>query len=101
MALVRHIVIWRFKEGFSSGENRENAQRVKRELENLKSVIPGIVEIGVHIDPLSSSNMNIVLNSVFENEAALETYRTHPAHVEAGKFVRAVTQDRACIDYVE
>ena len=46
-----------------------------------------------------SSNRDVALISTFETVEALATYQTHPAHVEAGKYVRSVTCNRACMDY--
>lgn len=97
--MVRHIVLWNYAEGFSDTENLENAKKMKAELENLKSLIDGVVEIQVHIDAIASGNRAIMLDSLFESRAALEAYATHPEHVRVGQFVRAVTRDRACFDY--
>ena len=99
--MVRHIVIWNFKEGLSEEENRQNALTVKKELENLTSVIEGIVELKVYVDALPSSNRNVILNSLFVDEKALAEYQVHPEHKRVGLFVREVLQDRACMDYVE
>lgn len=50
---------------------------------------------------LDSSNREIALIGTYENVEALKAYQVHPAHVEAGKFVRSVTCERACLDYEE
>ena len=101
--MVRHIVAWNYKEGFSDSENKENAEKIKSELEALPRLIDGIIEMKVYIysDLLSSGNRNIVLNSLFKNEEALAAYIIHPEHKRAGEFVRSVTQDRASVDYIE
>ena len=99
--MVRHIVIWNFKEGFSDTEKRQNALTVKTELENLKKVIEGIIELEVFIDALPSSNRDIVLNSLFEDENALSLYQIHPEHKRVSAYVGTVLQDRTCIDYYE
>ena len=99
--MVRHIVTWNYRDGFSESENKENALRIKNELESLKHSIEGIIEMRVHINELSSSNKDLVLNSLFESAEALANYQVHPEHVRVGGFVRSVTQNRACIDYYE
>lgn len=101
MALVHHIVVLRYKDGFTDEENRANARKVKAELERLKGGIPGIVDFTVCIDALPSSNMDMVINSTFESEAALAAYQIHPEHVRAAAFVASVMRDRTCIDYYE
>ena len=61
----------------------------------------GIIEIKVHINELSSSNRDIILNSLFESEKALADYQVHPEHEKIGEFIGSVLKNRACIDYYE
>jgi len=98
--MLRHIVTWNYKDGFSEDENKENALKIKQGLEALED-IDGVVEIKVYINALSSSNKDIVLNSLFESEEALAEYQVHPEHKKMGAFIGSVTQNRACIDYYE
>lgn len=97
--MVKHIVLWNFKEGMTEAERTEAAARMKKELEAIKPLVDGAVEIQVVRNEMESSNRDIALISTFETEEALKTYQVHPAHVEAGKFVRSVTENRACLDY--
>lgn len=97
--MVKHIVLWNFVEGLSHAEKAEAGAKIKALLEPIKELVPGAVEIQVLRNQLSSSNRDIALVSAFESVDALATYQNHPAHVEAGKYVRSVTCDRACIDY--
>ena len=97
--MIRHIVMWNYKDGLTEAEKNESARKIKHKLESLIDVIDGIVEIKVHINELTSSNRDIVLDSLFESLDALEAYQAHPAHKEAGAYVGTVTQDRACIDF--
>jgi len=99
--MVRHIVTWNFKEGFTENENKENAQKIKSSLEDLTQVVDGIIELTVCIAPLPSSNRDILLNSLFQNKEALSTYQTHPEHKKIGTFISTVLQNRSCIDYNE
>jgi len=99
--MVRHIVAWNYKDGFSDNENKENAQKVKSELEALTKCIDGIIELKVHIDVLSSSSKDVILNSLFESEEALSAYQIHPEHQRVGAFVGTVMQNRVCVDYYE
>jgi len=93
--------MWKYKEGFSDNENQKNATKVKAGLEALKSSIPEVVELKVHINALSSSNMDIVLDSFFENEEAMAAYKIHPEHMKVAEFIGSVLQDRAVIDYYD
>ncbi len=99
--MVRHIVAWNYAEHFTAQENKQNALLMKKELENLIHLIPGIVSIHLYIDPLSTSDSDLLLDSVFENEEALKSYIVHPEHVRVGtNYVKPVTANRKCIDVV-
>uniref|UniRef100_UPI004057C474 Dabb family protein n=1 Tax=Acetatifactor sp. TaxID=1872090 RepID=UPI004057C474 len=97
--MVKHIVLWNFIETLSDAEKKEAALKMKALLEPIKELVTGAVDIQVISNDFPSSNRDIALISTFETAEALSTYQTHPAHVEAGKYVRSVTCNRACMDY--
>ncbi len=97
--MVKHIVLWNFVETLSVEEKKAAGEKMKALLEPIKEHVPGAVEIQVICNEQSSSNREIALISTFETVEALAAYQVHPLHVEAGKYVRSVTCDRACMDY--
>lgn len=98
--MVRHIVAWNYADGFTKEENRKNAEIMKRELEALKELIEGIVSIQVLINPVDTSDSDILLDSAFESEEALKAYTIHPEHVRVGtNYVKPVVKNRKCIDF--
>lgn len=97
--MVKHIVLWNFVETLSEEERKEAGLKMKSILEPLKDVIPGVISLRVVINEIESSNRDIALIGEYESKETLKGYVVHPAHVEAGKYVRSVTCDRACIDY--
>lgn len=99
--MVRHIVMWSFRDGFSEAQKKEHAQKIKNGLENLINLIDGIKEMKVEIEPLESSSRDAVLNSLFESEEALRKYQIHPEHKKISSFVHSVMQNRICMDYYE
>ncbi len=97
--MVKHIILWKLKEEHNNDEVKKG---IKEGLEGLKGVVPGLLEIKVQTAKLDSSNVDVMLYSVFENEAALKGYAVHPAHVNvADTKVRPYTQTRSCIDFEE
>jgi hypothetical protein len=97
--MVRHLVAWNYAEGFTEEENRKNAGIMKQELENLKNLIDGIISIKLYTNPLGTSDADLLLDSVFENEEALKAYVVHPEHVRVGtNYVKPVVRNRKCID---
>lgn len=95
--MVKHIILWTLKDEFNNDEIKND---MKKSLEALKGVVPGLLEIEVQIDKLASSNVDVMLYSVLESEEALKGYAVHPAHVEvADTKVRPFTATRSCIDF--
>ena len=45
------------------------------------------------------SNYDLSLIFDFKNMDDLNAYQKHPMHVEFGKFIAAIRESRACIDY--
>ena len=98
--MVKHVILWQLKDEFSEEEKVSIRAGIKEGLEGLAGKIPGLTEIKVQTDMLSSSNVDVMLDSTFVDEAALKGYAVHPAHVEvADTKVRPYTKTRACIDY--
>jgi len=97
--VVKHIILWNLKEEFNTPEIK---QGIKNGLEGLKGTVPGLIEIEVKSSNLESSNVDVMLYSVFESEEALKGYSVHPEHVRvADTFVRPYTEKRSCIDFKE
>lgn len=100
--MVKHIILWQLKDEFSVEEKENIKAGIKAGLEGLQDQIEGLVEIKVQTDGLTSSNVDVMLDSTFTDEASLKGYAVHPAHVEvADTKVRPYTKTRACMDYEE
>lgn len=98
--MVKHVILWTLKEEYSDSEKLEIKKGIKEGLEGLLGKIPGLVEIKVNINGLSSSNADLMLDSTFENENSLKAYAVHPEHVAvADGKVRPYTASRTCLDY--
>ena len=98
--MVKHIILWKLKEGYSKEQIKEIKLGIKENLEALKGQIPGLIDIKVNIEGLASSNADLMLDSTFENEEALKVYANHPAHVAvADGKVRPFTAERNCMDF--
>ncbi len=95
--MVKHIILWNLKEEYNTDEIKAG---IKNGLESLKGEIPGLLEIKVIINPLETSNSDVMLYSAFEDYDSLKGYAVHPKHVYAADtFVRPFTKSRSCMDY--
>ena len=98
--MVKHVILWTLKEELSTSEQEDVKRGIKEGLEGLAGKIPGLLDIKVNIEGLSSSNADLMLDSTFESEEALKGYAVHPEHVAvADGKVRPYTAIRSCLDY--
>ena len=98
--MVRHVILWKLKDGFSDGEKQRICQNAKAGLEGLQGRIPGLRSIAVITDGLPTSNADMMLDSLFDDAAALAGYAAHPAHLDvANSNVRPFVQTRLCLDF--
>lgn len=98
--MVHHVILWKLKEDLLKQEKEEVLKNIKENLEALDGKVPGLVKITVITHPLESSNSDIMLDSLLENEEALKGYQIHPEHVKVvDTYVRPYTEVRMCIDY--
>ncbi len=94
--MIKHLILWKLKAGVDPSVK----QGIKDGLEDLVGVVPGLLKVSVVFDGLSSSTADVMLDSDFESEQALEAYKIHPAHVKvADERVRPFTEVRLCMDY--
>lgn len=98
--MVKHIVLWNLKENMTAEEKKAAGEKMKSLLEPIKEKVPGALELQVVTEYLDSSNREVALISTFETVEALQAYQNHPDHVAAGVYVRSVTCNRSCMDYV-
>lgn len=100
--MVKHIILWQLKDDLSETEKIKVRTGIKEGLESLNGKIPGLLDISVKIDGLSSSNADVMLDSSFADEEALTAYASHPEHVAvADSKVRPFTKTRVCMDYIQ
>ena len=99
--MVKHIILWKLRSELSAAEKQERAQAIKRELEGLQGIVPGLLSIHVQATgQLPSSNADIMLDSTLDSFVSLKGYAVHPAHLAvANGVVRPNTELRTCLDY--
>ena len=98
--MVKHIILWQLKDELSADEKQTVKAGIKEGLEGLIGKIPGLLEIKVETVGLPSSNADVMLYSVFDDQAALKGYAVHPEHVAvADGKVRPFTKTRLCLDF--
>jgi carotenoid cleavage dioxygenase-like enzyme len=98
--MLRHIVSWKLT-GADVAETDEQVERIANDLESLAGRIPEILSISVVRNVVNpGQNFDAAVIADFEDADGLRTYIEHPLHVEAAAYLKSVTAERACVDYL-
>lgn len=93
--MIRHIVMWKFKEG-----EEENMMRFRERLLALGKELPEVhsMEVGINIRP-SERSYDAVLVSEFASMEDLASYQQNPRHLEISAFCKSIRTASAAVDY--
>jgi len=96
--MVRHIVMFDFKE---NNKKENNIQKAKEMLENLIDIIPTLksMEVGVNFSSEDRA-MDLSIITSFDDKAGLEEYATHPEHLKVVEFIKTVVNSSKVSDYI-
>ncbi|MBQ6890965.1 MAG: Dabb family protein [Oscillospiraceae bacterium] len=92
--MVKHIVVYTFREGV---DKAEGVKLVASCLERLVGVIPGLLKM--EIRPCFQGGMDYALYSEFASREDLKNYAEHPAHLEAKEQFFHLLNTRVAADY--
>ena len=91
--MVKHIVLYTFKEGV---DKAEAVKIVASVLEPLVGKIPGLLKMEIR---QAYNGMDYALYSEFESREALSAYSVHPLHLEAKTHFSHLLETRVAADY--
>ena len=98
--MLKHIVMWRYKDSAEGKSPLEHAQWMKQNLEALVGVVPEILGLEYGIDQMSTpASYHGVLTVVVEDAEALKRYANHPEHLKIVDYASRVTESRVVVDY--
>ncbi|HSU20341.1 MAG TPA: Dabb family protein [Variovorax sp.] len=91
--MIKHIVMWTLNDP-------ADAPRFKSLLETCKGLVPGMREfdVAVRAEGLEASH-DVVLCSVFDDAAALQSYVVHPKHQSVAATLGTLRASRAVFDF--
>jgi len=97
---LRHIVMWTLKDEAEGQSKAENLRKAHEWLLSFSNLVPGIelFEVGVKTEGLDCT-ADLILNSVFKDEATLAAYQNHPDHIAIKPFMKAIVAQRQCMDF--
>ena len=91
--MVKHIVLYTFKEGV---DKAEAVKLIASCLEPLVGKIPGLLHMEIR---QAFQGMDYSLYSEFESAQALKDYAHHPLHLEAKQHFFHLLDSRVAADY--
>ena len=98
--MVKHIVMWSFKEDFPAKKRESMAKEADARLKALVGKVPGLRFAEMKLNRLPGSNRDLMLISDLDTPEDLEAYQVHPLHVAvAEEVIKPAACDRACFDY--
>lgn len=99
--MLHHVVMWKLKDHAEGADRATNVRKAQALLTPCAALVPGILrfEVGT-AQPGLECTYDLVLNAAFTDHAALAAYQHHPEHVAIKPFMKAVVQERQCMDYL-
>ena len=97
---LRHIVMWTLKDEAEGRSRHDNMLKARDILMQFANLVPGILvfEVGIKTE-VQDCTSDLILNSVFKDEATLKAYQNHPDHLAIKPFMKSVVQQRSCMDF--
>lgn len=99
--MLNHIVMIKFKDGMNEADRRIAAYNIKKELERLNGKIAGLVSLKVEHYLLPGSDVDIMIQERFEDEAAMKTYIEAPLHLTVKKYIKENTLTSTAADFYD
>jgi hypothetical protein len=98
--MLRHVVMWQFKDEAEGRTKAENCRYIKGMLEALPAKIAYIRRLEVGINEFSSAmSSDMVLITEFDSKDDLDLYAVNPDHVKISEYVGKVRKSRTVVDY--
>ncbi|MFP4697203.1 MAG: Dabb family protein [Eubacteriales bacterium] len=99
--MIRHIVMFKFKEEVEGMKKTEIIEKAKIMIEELEKKIESIrfLKVGINSKEANQDNFDLVLVSDFDTMEDLNNYQVHPDHQIVVAFIKKVVESRACVDF--
>jgi len=97
--MIRHIVMWNVR-GESAEQRARNIEVLKSAFLSLRGRIPGMLKLEIGVDTSRVDYAcDVVLDSEFESQKALDAYATHPEHLRVKAAIGDIRIARHQVDY--
>ena len=98
--MLKHIVMWRYKDGVDGKTALEHSAWMKENLEALMGVVPELHSLEYGIDVLlTPSSYDGVLTVTVDDIDALSRYANHPEHLKIVEYAKRAAESRVAVDF--
>lgn len=96
MAVIRHVVLWTFKDTVPPDERAAIVDAVR----GLRSKVPSLrsLEVGENVSPARAHAYTHLLLETFDDRAGLAAYASHPDHVPVLTRLRDAVSQLLAVD---
>ncbi len=96
--MIKHVILWRLRDESEVDDMAMKIAFCRDGFAALPRKIPGLVSCKLYTMPLPSSTCDLMLDTVFEDEASLLGYKNHPEHLAIANIIRTLVTERVCMD---
>ncbi len=97
--MIKHIVLFQFKQFESESAKKAKLEEIKEGLEALPAKVDVIKSLSVGLNVNPAEQYDLALETTFNNLEELDIYAKHPDHLAVGKIIREILEKRACVDF--
>lgn len=92
--MITHVVLFKFSA-------RADAEQARERLLGMRGQIEALLELEVGLDiTRSPRSYDLALITRFADQAGLDAYQEHPAHLPVLEFIRARAEAVCAVDFV-
>lgn len=98
--MLKHIVVWKFKDQAEGRSRAENCALVRERLLALAGVIPEVkhMEVGIDLGSIQG-NFDLALIVETDNPDTLSAYANHPEHLKVADYIKKTAEQRVAVDF--
>lgn len=98
--MIRHIVMWEFPDEVDGRSRADIVAEVRDRLAACAGLVEGMGTFRVVVPQEGlEASFDLLLDSEFASEAALQAYANHPTHRAVGDLIAATRTARHAFDY--
>ncbi len=96
--MIRHIVMWKYKETLSENERKELFEKLSAAAENMRGNVKGLLDINLFENKNPKEKHDLCLFCTFGELSDVDSYQTDALHVVFKDIITGNVTDRVCID---